>query len=288
MTGYGRGTSATSNYTITMDIKSINHRYLEIYFKLPKPYAFLEDRLRREISNQISRGKIEVIVTIDKLATEENLVTVNPSLLASYLKAVQELKEHFGIEGNLDVQTVVNLPELFKVTQPELDQDILAQTAGQALGMALESLIESRKIEGERLNGDLLEKIGFLHSLRQQLLELSPQVVIGYQERLSKRITELTGGIEVDPSRLAMEVALFADKSDINEELVRIESHLGQFAAALKIQEPIGRRLDFLIQELNREINTVGSKANDLKIAQLVIEFKSQLEKIREQIQNIE
>ncbi len=288
MTGYGRGTATTSTYVITIDIKSINHRYQEIYFKLPKSYSFLEDRLRREINNRVSRGKIEVNVNIDKLTTEENLVAVNRSLLNSYLTAIEELKNEFGVPGSIDVQSLINIPDLFKVTQSELDQDSIAEIAGQVLDTALATLIESRKTEGERLVQDLVEKIAFLHSLRRQLIELAPQVVTGYQERLTKRLIELVGGIEIDPSRVAMEVAIFADKSDITEELVRIESHLTQLASFLKNQEPIGRRLDFLIQELNREINTVGSKANDLKIAQLVIEFKSVLEKIREQIQNIE
>lgn len=288
MTGYGRGTATTSTYVITIDIKSINHRYQEIYFKLPKSYSFLEDRLRREINNRVSRGKIEVNVNIDKLTTEENLVAVNRSLLNSYLTAIEELKNEFGVPGSIDVQSLINIPDLFKVTQSELDQDSIAEIAGQVLDTALATLIESRKTEGERLVQDLVEKIAFLHSLRRQLIELAPQVVTGYQERLTKRLIELVGGIEIDPSRVAIEVAIFADKSDITEELVRIESHLTQLASFLKNQEPIGRRLDFLIQELNREINTVGSKANDLKIAQLVIEFKSVLEKIREQIQNIE
>lgn len=288
MTGYGRGVISTPSYSITIDIKSINHRFVETYFKLPKVYLFIEDRLRREVNNRISRGKIEVTVTIEKLVTEENLVQVNQSLFASYMTAIDQLKQNFGLNGTVDIQTIINLPDVFRVTQPEIDQELLSGFAVQALNSGLDSLILSRQSEGERLVKDLLAKISFLSSLRLQLIELAPLVVSTYQEKLTKRILELMNGIEIDPARIAMEVAIFADKSDINEELVRLESHLLQFTDALRSQEPIGRRLDFLVQELNREINTVGSKANDLKIAQLVIDFKSELEKIREQIQNIE
>ena len=288
MTGYGRGVISTPSYSITIDVKSINHRFVETYFKLPKIYLFLEDRLRREVNNRIARGKIEVTVTIEKLVTEENLVQVNQSLFASYMTAFDQLKQNFGLNGNVDIQTIINLPDVFRVTQSEIDQELLSGFAVQALNSGLDSLIISRQSEGDRLVKNLQEKLSILSSLRLQLIELAPLVVSAYQEKLTKRILELMNGIEIDPARIAMEVAIFADKSDINEELVRLESHLLQFTDSLRSPEPIGRRLDFLVQELNREINTVGSKANDLKIAQLVIDFKSELEKIREQIQNIE
>lgn len=288
MTGYGRGVVTAQDYTVTIDLKSINHRYLELYFKIPKIYAFLEDRLRRQISAQISRGKVEISITIEKLTPAEARVELNQSLLSSYLMAIQELKNKYGIGGEADLKTVLSLPELFKTTQPEEDQEILAVTAGEALDAALKSLVANRKLEGEGLCRDIQSKLTVLENYRLTLLELAPKVVTTYQERLTKRIQELTGGVEIDPNRLATEVAIFADKSDITEESVRIQSHLKQFMQFLGSMEPIGRRLDFLVQELNREINTVGSKANDTNIAQLVINFKAELEKIREQIQNIE
>ncbi len=288
MTGYGRGVCSKYDYSVTIDLKSVNHRYLEFYFKIPKAYSFLEDKLRREISAKISRGKVEVTLIIEKLSLEENRVELNKSLVASYLKGFQELKNEFAIDGELKLSTIISFPDIFKNTQPAEDQEKLVQIAGEALQQAIKALIETRKTEGVGLANDIRNKLQTLDEYRQSLFEYSPSVVLTYQEKLTKRIQELTGGVELDPGRLAMEVAIFADKSDINEELVRLESHLQQILHILKLDEPIGRKLDFIIQELNREINTIGSKANDLKIAQIVINFKSELEKIREQIQNIE
>jgi uncharacterized protein (TIGR00255 family) len=288
MTGYGRGVFSTQDYTVTIDLKSINHRYLELYFKIPKTYTFLEDKLRREISSKISRGKVEIAILIEKLSPTEARVELNQSLMASYLKVIRELKEFYAIDGETDLKTIISLPEVFKTSQPEEDQEKLLETAGHALDTALKSLIANRRMEGEGLCQDIQNKLATLEDYRGALLEQAPRVVAVYQEKLAKRIQELTEGVEIDPNRLAIEVAIFADKSDITEELVRIQSHLKQFLHVLGLTEPIGRKLDFLIQELNREINTVGSKASDIKIAQLVINFKAELEKIREQIQNIE
>lgn len=288
MTGYGRGARATSEYIITIDIKSINHRYLELYFKIPKPYSFLEDKLRREVSSRISRGKIEIVITIEKHLPDEIKLELNKPLVASYLQAMQDIKAEFQLTGSIDLQTIATLPEVFKTIQPEENQEKLIELTGQAMNDALTSLMAMRQLEGNGLVNDLNIKLVFLEEQRVSLLKLAPGVVTSYFEKLTKRIQELAAGIEIDPNRLAAEVAIFADKSDISEELVRLDSHLKQFLRTLASNEPIGRRLDFLIQELNREINTVGSKANDLKISQIVIDFKAELEKIREQTQNIE
>lgn len=288
MTGYGRGIKVTPAYSLTIDIKSINHRYLELYFKIPKAYSFLEDKLRRDLATKVSRGKIEVTVTIEKLLSEEVLVKLNRPLLTSYFNAIAELIDEFNIQGKPDLTTILNLPDVLQTVQPTEDQEQLEVLAGEVLNEAIDNLLKMRHTEGRQLVVDLQDRLAILSGYRRQLAELSPEMVSDYRIRLSKRIQELTEGIEVDPNRLATEVAIFADKSDINEELVRIESHLCQFQKTLDLNEPIGRKLDFMVQELNREINTIGSKANDLKISQIVIEFKSELEKIREQIQNIE
>lgn len=288
MTGYGRGAFSSEDFNVTIDLKSINHRYLELYFKIPKSYSFLEDKLRREISGKISRGKVEISVTIEQLSLMNDQVELNQSYLRSYLRVIRELKENCGIEGEIDIKTMITLPELLEYHQADIDPEKLFENVRQALNIALQSLIENRKIEGHGLCRDIYDKLSTLENYRQDLLVQAPKVVTVYQEKLTKRIAELTEGIEIDQGRLALEVAVFADKSDITEELVRIESHLKQFRQILENIEPIGRRMDFLIQELNREINTVGSKASDITIAQLVINFKAELEKIREQIQNIE
>lgn len=288
MTGYGRGIKATSAYSITIEIKSINHRYLELYFKIPRAYSFIEDTLRRDLTAKVSRGKIEVAVTIEKFLSEDIMVKLNRPLLISYFKAIDELINEFNIQGRPDLTTILNLPDVMQTIQPTEDQALLKILAGEVLQEAIDNLLTMRSTEGRKLVVDLQEKLDILNELRRQLTELAPEMVSDYRVRLAKRIKELTEGIEVDPNRLAAEVAIFADKSDINEELVRIESHLSQFRKTLDLNETIGRKLDFMVQELNREINTIGSKANDLKISQIVIQFKSELEKVREQIQNIE
>lgn len=288
MTGYGRGVKANDIYSVTIDLKAINHRYLEFYFKIPKAYYFLEDRLRRDISNKISRGKLEVVVNIERFNPVDSLVELDKTLLNSYITAIQEMKKALKLKGRLQLSTIINLPNIFKLNQPEENQDKLLAVTGETVEEALNSLLKAREAEGRSLTKDLQARVTVLEKLRNDLLAFAPEVVTTYQEKLTKRIQELIGGVDVDPSRLATEIAIFADKSDINEELVRTQSHLQQFTGALQLTEPVGRRLDFIIQELNREINTVGSKANDLRITQIVIEFKAELEKIREQIQNIE
>lgn len=288
MTGYGRGIKSTPAYSITIDIKSINHRYLEMYFKIPRTYSFLEDKIRRDLATNISRGKIEVTITVEKFLSEEVLVKLNRTLLNSYFKAIAELKADFMVQGAPDLATILTLPDVMQTIQPAEDQEQLETLAGEVLNEAIGNLLKMRRVEGGQLAVDLLDKLEHLNDFRNQLAVFSPEMVSEYRLRLVKRIQELTDGIEIDPNRLAAEVALFADKSDINEELVRIESHLRQFHKTLDLNEPIGRKLDFIVQELNREINTIGSKSSDFKISQIVIQFKSELEKIREQIQNIE
>lgn len=288
MTGYGRGIKSSPVYSITIDIKSINHRYLEIYFKIPRIYSFLEDILRRDLTAKISRGKIEVSVTIEKFLTEDITVKLNRSLLTSYFKAIDELTSDFKIQGAPDLTTILSLPDVMQTIQPSEDEEQLGNLAAEVLGDAIDNLLEMRRLEGQRLAVNIRDKLAVLEGFHRQLVELAPDMVTEYRARLLKRVQELTEGIEIDPNRLAVEVAIFADKSDITEELVRIESHLRQIDKTLELDETIGRKLDFIVQELNREINTIGSKGNDLTLSQIVIQFKSELEKIREQIQNIE
>lgn len=288
MTGYGRGVKSSPAYSITIDIKSINHRYLEINFKIPRIYSFLEDILRRDLTAKISRGKIEVSVTIEKFLTEDITVKLNRSLLTSYFKAIDELTSDFKIQGAPDLTTILSLPDVMQTIQPSEDEEQLGNLAAEVLGDAIDNLLEMRRLEGQRLAVNIRDKLAVLEGFHRQLVELAPDMVTEYRARLLKRVQELTEGIEIDPNRLAVEVAIFADKSDITEELVRIESHLRQIYKTLELDETIGRKLDFIVQELNREINTIGSKGNDLTLSQIVIQFKSELEKIREQIQNIE
>jgi uncharacterized protein (TIGR00255 family) len=288
MTGYGRGVQTTAEYNISVDIKSVNHRYLDFYFKVPKAYAFLEEKLRRTITGKINRGKLDITINIEKTATPEAKVELNRTMVSAYLAAIREMQTAYQLQGEVNIQALISLPDIFIVTQPEEDQEQLSTAVSQALEPALAALIQMRAVEGGQLVADLKQKLGLLRQYHLALTQAAPLVVTGYQEKLTKRVGELTGEVDLDPNRLAQEIAIFADRSDISEELVRLESHLQQFLIALELKGPIGRKLDFLIQELNREINTVGSKANDLQIAQVVINFKTELEKLREQIQNLE
>jgi uncharacterized protein (TIGR00255 family) len=289
MTGYGRGVHNSSEYNITVDIKSVNHRYLDCYFKILKTYSHMEERLRRMITKKVSRGKLDVSINIERISTPENKVELNRAMVAAYLAAIQEMKSDYRLQGEIDIQSVISLPEIFTVIQPEEDQEKLAEATGMALEQALQALLQMRKVEGEKLVTDLQQKLALLREYYLKLTEFAPLVIVNYREKLAKRLQELLpADMELDPNRLTMEVAIFADRSDVSEELVRLDSHLQQFSQTLRLAEPVGRKLDFLIQELNREINTIGSKANDLKIAQIVIDFKTELEKLREQIQNLE
>ncbi len=288
MTGFGQGEAANNEYRINLSIKAINHRYLEIYCKIPRNFSFLEEGIRRELGKRLSRGKIEVLLEIKKFTSNDNLVEPNTPLAASYLKSLRDLQEKLSISGKIEITALLSLPEVFTVTAPAENIELLETATQTALEQAVVQLLEMRTAEGRNLTVNLTERIAFLEKQYLELQKIAPLVVGLYQEKLTKRVAELTQGIEIDPHRLAMEVALFADKADISEELTRIKSHLQQFVNILVTDKSIGRKLDFLIQELNREINTISSKANDLKIAQIVIDFKTELEKIREQIQNIE
>lgn len=288
MTGYGRGSKANTEYAVTIDLKSVNHRFLELNFKLPKSFTYLEDKLRREISSRLSRGKLDIIISVERFSSTDFQISLNRPVVASYINAIQNLQTEFNLSGNIELQNIIQLPEVFTTSQVQDDTELLNDLAVQAVNEALDAMVVMRQTEGEKLYQDLQQKITILQCLRQKLVEFSPSVVLSYKEKLTKRIQELTEGIEIDPNRIATEIAIFADKSDINEELIRLESHLHQLLNTLDLTEPVGRKLDFIIQELNREINTIGSKANDLQIAQIVIDFKAELEKLREQIQNIE
>ncbi|QNB46001.1 YicC family protein [Thermanaerosceptrum fracticalcis] len=288
MTGFGRGEHGGKLKHVVVEIKSVNHRYNEVLVKMPRQYNLLEDAVRRYILSRVSRGRIEVFMKVDEAVTKPRDVQVDKELALAYYKALKELA---GItETFLDVGVIqlAQLPNVLKVEEEEEDLEIIWQDMLPALSQAADALMSMREKEGEKLHLDLLERLKDIKALHGKLCEKSPKVVILYREKLQSRLKELLDDVKIDENRLTMEVALFADRSSINEELVRMESHLSQFAGILQENNPVGRKLDFLLQELNREINTIGSKANDLEITQYVVEVKSELEKMREQVQNIE
>ncbi len=296
MTSFGRGVAAGANFKLTVELKSVNNRYLEVVTHAPRLLLFLEQALRSQVAEYAARGKVDVFVQLETIGERTPRLKTDKALAAAYLKAAQELADALKqpLVVKLTLENLLTLPGLVTMeqdreTEEAENQAELAQVLNQALGEALQAFAAMRAQEGERLQRDLLRRAEQVAALVRRISGLAEQVVAEYQSKLTARIAELLPeNVPLDEARLANEVAYFADHACINEELVRLESHLVQLRQLLQAAEPVGRKLDFLLQELNREVNTIGSKANSLPINQLVIEAKSELEKIREQIQNIE
>ncbi|MGI6192647.1 MAG: YicC/YloC family endoribonuclease [Christensenellales bacterium] len=288
MTGFGRAVANQDGREFTVELKSVNHRFLDISVRLPRSVSFVEDAIRKVLTEKLSRGHVDVYVNYKNTRSDARTVSVDKNLLLAYLKAGEEASEASGLPCDVTLSAALRYPDVLTVTEAEEDQQLLAQMAAEAARAAADELIRMRQQEGARLCADLLQRGETLKGIVADISERAPLVVSDYQTRLHERIAELLNGAAVDESRLAMEVAMFADRASITEELVRLKSHLEQMEAMLSSKDATGRKLDFLVQEMNREINTIGSKASDLEIANLVIAGKAEIEKIREQVQNIE
>ncbi|AET70154.1 TIGR00255 family protein [Desulfosporosinus orientis DSM 765] len=288
MTGFGRGEASGGGYQVSIELKSVNHRFLEIVVRIPRNYNSVEERIRKMLQDNFQRGRIEVHVNVAETEERKRLVKVDNDLALSYDKTLKDLALALHTEYETDIYRLVGFPEVLSVVEPEIDLEAFWKICAEALVKAIDGFAQMRRSEGEKLTLDLMKRIDLLGDYLHTIAERAPYVVTDYQERLQERIQTLLGDVELDPLRLANEVAYFADRASVTEELVRFDSHLAQSREALLSNEPVGRKLDFLIQELNREINTIGSKANDLMIGQQVIKVKSELEKIREQVQNLE
>ncbi len=288
MTGFGRGEIKGLGYSFSLEMKSVNHRYLEILVKTPRNFSVFEDRIRKVIQNTIQRGRLEVYINVKETEEKKRMVKLDKELALSYDNSLKELAQVLDSGYKTDIYRLASLPDVMIVEEEEVDIEALWLILEKALNDALENLIQMRKDEGIRLTRDLDKRLEVLQKQFREVGERAPQIVTEYSERLKEKLALLLNDSTIDENRLAMEVMLFADRASIDEELVRLESHLEQFEQTLLSSSPIGRKLDFLVQELNREINTIGSKANDLVISRIVVEGKSELEKIREQIQNIE
>jgi uncharacterized protein (TIGR00255 family) len=288
MTGYGRGEAREEGKKFLVEIKTVNHRYSDIFIRMPRQIAFLEEKARDLIGKSLSRGKIDVFITYEDLGEESNLVLINESLARTYFKALEQLRDSFNLSDDISVSLMAKFPDVLKVEQVEEDEDKIWQLLKSAIDKALESVIAMRENEGEKLKADLLERASRAGRIIEDVFVRAPDVVTEYKQKLEKRIKELLDQQTIDESRIAAEVALFADRCSIDEEIVRLRSHTGQLVRMCDESLPVGRKLDFLIQEMNREVNTIGSKANDLIITKSVVELKSEIEKMREQIQNIE
>ncbi len=288
MTGFGRCSLAVDGRELTVELKSVNHRFLDIAFRMSRSLSFLEDDVRSALSAALSRGHIDVYAYYRNTRSDSKTVTLDKALLGAYLAAANEAKDEFGIKADITASVALRLPDVVSVTEAEEDTDALRSLMNGCISGAVTQLIEMRTREGERISRDLLSRLDALSAIRDKIAEKAPLVVDDYRARLNARIESLLNEVEIDRARLATEIALFADRANIDEELVRLLSHFDAMRSLLTGDEPAGRKLDFVVQEMNREFNTIGSKANDKGIAALVIDGKAELEKLREQVQNLE
>lgn len=289
MTGFGRGESSDGVHSFSVEIKTVNHRYNDIIVKMPKYLLFLEEKVKKLIKEYLNRGRVEVYINLEYLADSNIEVNVNIPLALAYKRELENLINQLEIGDDISLNHLLTLPEVIKTERKDVDEDVVWGCLSQALEIALENVVNMRKKEGIELKKDIEIQLRKLENLIDKIEKRAPQVVMEYKEKLKERISELMDeDTDLDEERLNFEVVLFADKSDINEEVVRFKSHIKQFYMSLEQDEAVGRKLDFLIQEMNREVNTIGSKANDLEIINDVMDIKAQLEKIREQVQNIE
>lgn len=287
MTGFGSGKFESESFTVTVEMKSVNHRFSEYNIRMPREILKIEDKIKKKINGHVSRGRVEVFVTVEGLVNVNTSVHVNWNLIEDYYQALQAIQAKYDLVRELTIQDLVNRDEFITIHDDDSGNEELENAVIEAVETAVNELKQMRINEGENLARDVSHHIQLLSSKVQELKAYAPSVIQHYAERLKKRVEEFTNGV-IDEARIVNEVAIFADKADINEELTRLESHIDQFQKNLKLHEPIGRKLDFLLQEMNREVNTIGSKANDSAIANVVVEMKSLLEKMKEQVQNIE
>lgn len=287
MTGFGRGKYENEGRYYTVEIKSVNHKYSDITVKLPRFLNVFEDKIRKTISNSISRGKVDVLVTFENYSNHGNNIHFNTELAKEYVKCLEELAKETEIEYNVNVVDIFKMPEIFKI-QEVANEEIIGTELMITVNEALEKFIEMRQNEGQKLIEDIEKRILFVQDKVTEIEKYSSTLVQEYMKKLEVRVKELMDTKILDENRLAQEIVIFSDKSSIEEELTRLKSHIHQFNIFTKDSSPIGKKLDFLIQEMNREINTIGSKANCLEITNRVIELKTEVENIREQIQNIE
>ena len=288
MTGYGRGEYSNGNCSAVIELRAVNHRYFELSVKAPRSCGFIDDKVKGVLQQRIARGKVDAFVTFTNESDDGSVVEINRSLMNGYCAAMRSIADECGLDSSFSADTIARFPDVLTVKKQQLDEDEVWQTLCPALNAALDEFVTMRHIEGEKLKSDIMSRLQFILDKVSFVEQRSPQTVQSYRERLEARIKELLGSAEVDEQRLLTETAVFADKIAVAEETVRLRSHIDQMTALLSSDEAIGRKLDFLVQEMNRETQTIGSKAQDIEIAHTVVDIKAEIEKIREQIQNIE
>lgn len=288
MTGYGKGTASRDGRELIVELKSVNHRFLDVGMRLPRMLSCIEDTLRTAIGKRLSRGHVDVFVNYRNTRSDAKTVRVDGTLLSAYVQAAQSANASLGLTDDLTLSNVLRLPDVTEIVPADEDTDALIALTVEAVDAALDGMLVMRAQEGERLKTALSDGVDHMDAYREQILARAPFVAEDYRKKLNERIEAVLSDTEIDRARLATEVALFADRCCIDEELVRLKSHIAQFRAYLESGEPVGRNMDFIVQEMNRECNTIGSKANDAELTKAVLGCKAEIEKLREQIQNVE
>lgn len=288
MTGYGSAKGSVEGQEITVELKSVNNRYLDCSVRLPRNFLFAEDTVKQTVSAGVSRGKVDVFVSAQASQDSGTVVSVNEELARGYRDAVAHIAEALGLESGLNAFSLARFPDVLTVERRELDKDKAAAALSEITAKAVEEFNAMREREGERLRRDMLGKLETIEGLVSVVEERSPQTVKEYRERLEARLRDILADRSLDEQRVITEAAIFADRTAVDEETVRLRSHIAQFRTMLEEGSPIGRKMDFLVQEFNRESNTIGSKCSDASLAKVVVDLKSEIEKIREQLQNVE
>ena len=288
MTGYGSAVYSENGKKYSVEIKSVNNRYSDISVKAPRIYGFLEDALRKRAAERIRRGKADIYVTVENDGADSGSVSVDTSLAAQYMKAFSQLSDSLGIPCNMKSEDFLRIQDVFRVEKAEENEDEIAAAAKKALDGALDRFEEMRLREGEKMLEDLQTHLAVIKEETAHIEAHAPEIVEQYRKRIEERVRDILGTAPYDETRLLTEVAVFSDRVNVNEEIVRLKSHISQFSEMLASDEPVGRKIDFLIQEMNRETNTIGSKSNDLEASKIIINIKAEIEKLREQIQNVE
>lgn len=288
MTGYGRAQKILNGRDILIEIRSVNHRYYEYTSRIPRAYGYIDEKLKALLKTVISRGKVEVSVNINNIEGRDTVIAANKGIAEGYVAALREIGCELGLDDDITLSNLIKLPDIFNVQKTADDEDQIWEDVYHTALEALERFVKMREVEGERLKADVIEKADSIINDVAIVEELSPKTVENYRNRLSQKLTEILEGRDIDEQRILTEAAVFAEKIAVDEETVRLRSHISQLKGMLDAEESVGRKLDFIVQEMNREVNTIGSKAQDLDITKLVVDMKAEIEKIREQIQNIE
>lgn len=288
MTGFGRGEAANDKYKISIEMKSVNHRYLDVSVRLPRKLNFFETAIRNQVKQFANRGKVDVFVNMEVMELTDGGIRYNSDIASAYLNGIYQIAEQFELDAKISAYQLSRYPDVFTSEDEELDEELIMSLVTKAMNQAGQSFVSSRTREGDNLYRDIMEKLSYIGTLVDKIVERSPQVVQEYRNKLTEKVRELLGDTSIDDVVLATELVVYSDKVCVDEEMVRLRTHIEHVIETLRTGTNIGRKLDFLIQEMNREANTTLSKANDVEVSNYGIELKTEIEKIREQIQNIE